>query len=476
MIYRLLTASIIFASSALTAAERAAKPNIVIIFTDDQGYADVGCFGAKGLVTPNLDRLAKDGVRFTDFYVSQAVCSASRASLLTGCYSNRVGIHGALGPNANIGLNPEETTLAEVCKSRGYATGMVGKWHLGSRPEFFPTKQGFDSYLGLPYSNDMWPHHPEAKKGTYPNLPMYDGDTIVNPDVSPNDQSKLTAAYTERAVKFLGENKAKPFFLYVAHSMPHVPLFAGQSFRGKSERGIYGDVIQEIDASVGSILQALETHKLAENTLVIFTSDNGPWLSYGNHGGSAEPLREGKGTAWDGGVRVPMIARWPGVIPAGSICKEPAMTIDVLPTVAKFIGAELPKEKIDGLDIGPMLRGEPGAKCPHGAYYYYYHTNELHALRSGPWKLVLPHAYRTMQGQAPGKDGVPGKYKQAKIEKAQLFNLTSDVGESKDVAAENPGVVKKLLEYAELAREDLGDALTKRTGKGLREPGRAAKP
>jgi len=476
MIYRLLTASIIFASSALTAAERAAKPNIVIIFTDDQGYADVGCFGAKGLVTPNLDRLAKDGVRFTDFYVSQAVCSASRASLLTGCYSNRVGIHGALGPNANIGLNPEETTLAEVCKSRGYATGMVGKWHLGSRPEFFPTKQGFDSYLGLPYSNDMWPHHPEAKKGTYPNLPMYDGDTIVNPDVSPNDQSKLTAAYTERAVKFLGENKAKPFFLYVAHSMPHVPLFAGQSFRGKSERGIYGDVIQEIDASVGSILQALETHKLAENTLVIFTSDNGPWLSYGNHGGSAEPLREGKGTAWDGGVRVPMIARWPGVIPAGSICKEPAMTIDVLPTVAKFIGAELPKEKIDGLDIGPMLRGKPGAKCPHGAYYYYYHTNELHALRSGPWKLVLPHAYRTMQGQAPGKDGVPGKYKQAKIEKAQLFNLTSDVGESKDVAAENPGVVKKLLEYAELAREDLGDALTKRTGKGLREPGRAAKP
>jgi len=476
MIYRLLTASIIFASSALTAAERAAKPNIVIIFTDDQGYADVGCFGAKGLVTPNLDRLAKDGVRFTDFYVSQAVCSASRASLLTGCYSNRVGIHGALGPNANIGLNPEETTLAEVCKSRGYATGMVGKWHLGSRPEFFPTKQGFDSYLGLPYSNDMWPHHPEAKKGTYPNLPMYDGDTIVNPNVSPNDQSKLTAAYTERAVKFLGENKAKPFFLYVAHSMPHVPLFAGQSFRGKSERGIYGDVIQEIDASVGSILQALETHKLAENTLVIFTSDNGPWLSYGNHGGSAEPLREGKGTAWDGGVRVPMIARWPGVIPAGSICKEPAMTIDVLPTVAKFIGAELPKEKIDGLDIGPMLRGEPGAKCPHGAYYYYYHTNELHALRSGPWKLVLPHAYRTMQGQAPGKDGVPGKYKQAKIEKAQLFNLTSDVGESKDVAAENPGVVKKLLEYAELAREDLGDALTKRTGKGLREPGRAAKP
>jgi len=476
MIYRLLTASIIFASSALTAAERAAKPNIVIIFTDDQGYADVGCFGAKGLVTPNLDRLAKDGVRFTDFYVSQAVCSASRASLLTGCYSNRVGIHGALGPNANIGLNPEETTLAEVCKSRGYATGMVGKWHLGSRPEFFPTKQGFDSYLGLPYSNDMWPHHPEAKKGTYPNLPMYDGDTIVNPDVSPNDQSKLTAAYTERAVKFLGENKAKPFFLYVAHSMPHVPLFAGQSFRGKSERGIYGDVIQEIDASVGSILQALETHKLAENTLVIFTSDNGPWLRYGNHGGSAEPLREGKGTAWDGGVRVPMIARWPGVIPAGSICKEPAMTIDVLPTVAKFIGAELPKEKIDGLDIGPMLRGEPGAKCPHGAYYYYYHTNELHALRSGPWKLVLPHAYRTMQGQAPGKDGVPGKYKQAKIEKAQLFNLTSDVGESKDVAAENPGVVKKLLEYAELAREDLGDALTKRTGRGLREPGRAAKP
>ena len=453
-------------------ADPARPPNVVLIFTDDQGYGDVGCYGAKGFTTPNLDRLAKQGVRFTDFHVSQPVCSASRTSLLTGCYANRLGIHGALGPNARHGINANETTLAEVCKGKGYATGMVGKWHLGHHPMFLPTRHGFDSYFGLPYSNDMWPHHPEAKKGTYPTLPLFDNETVANPDVGPTDQAKLTTQYTERAVKFITANKDRPFFLYVAHSMPHVPLFVSDRFKGKSEQGLYGDVIQEIDWSVGEILKALDDHKLADNTLVIFTCDNGPWLSYGNHAGTAGQLREGKGTVWEGGVRVPFIARWPGQIPAGSECHIPAMTIDILPTVAKIIGAELPKLPIDGKDIGPLLRADPAARCPHEAYFHYFAQGELQAVRSGKWKLMLPHTYRTMQGQDPGKDGTPGRYRQVKIEQPELYDLVADVGETKNVAAANPEVVKRLLELAEKARADLGDALTKRVGTGTREPGR----
>lgn len=446
-------------------------PNVVLIFTDDQGYADVGCFGAKGFTTPNLDKLASQGVRFTDFHVSQPVCSASRTSLLTGCYANRLGLHGALGPNARHGIADTETTIAQVLKTKGYATGMAGKWHLGHHPRFLPTRHGFDSYFGLPYSNDMWPHHPERPKG-YPTLPLIENETVVNPDVKAEDQAKLTTQYTERAVKFIAANKDKPFFLYVAHSMPHVPLFVSDKFKGKSQKGLYGDVIMEIDWSVGEILKALDEHKLADNTLVIFTCDNGPWLSYGNHGGSAGPLREGKGTVWEGGHREPFIARWPGKIPAGSVCREPAMTIDILPTVAKIVGAELPKLPIDGKDIGPLLRGEPGARCPHEAYFHYYAQNELQAVRSGKWKLMLPHTYRTMQGQAPGKDGTPGQYRQVKIAEPELYDLDADVGETRNVAAENPEVVKRLLGYAEKARDDMGDALTGRKGKGTREPGR----
>lgn len=450
--------------------DRAAKPNVVIIFADDLGYGDLSCYGATQWKTPHLDALAQQGVRFTDFYVAQAVCSASRAALLTGCYPNRVGISGALGPGSRIGLNPEETTIADVAKTRGYATGMVGKWHLGHLPKFLPTRQGFDSYYGLPYSNDMWPHHPEAKPGSYPPLPMYKNEKIVNPNVSAEDQTQLTKDYTTRAVQFIQANKEKPFFLYVAHSMPHVPIFASKAFQGSSHYGLFGDVIQEIDWSVGEIVKTLKTLGLAENTLVIFTSDNGPWLSYGNHAGSAGPLREGKGTAWDGGVREPFIASWPGKIPAGSVCQEPAMTIDLLPTVAAVIGADLPQKKIDGKDITPLLKGTPGAKSPQNAYWFYYKQNELHAVRSGPWKLVLPHTYRSMQGQAPGKDGIPGKYIQKKAEQA-LYNLQADIGETTDVSAQHPDVVQALLAHAEAARADLGDTLTKRPGPGRRPAG-----
>jgi arylsulfatase A-like enzyme len=275
------------------AADR--PPNFVVVLTDDQGYGDLGCYGAKGFTTPNIDRMAAEGVRFTDFYVAQAVCSASRAALLTGCYPNRLGILGALNPTSKVGIGAGEKTIAEVLKPRGYATAVFGKWHLGHHPPHLPTRHGFDEYFGLPYSNDMWAKNPSAN---FPDLPLIEGDRTVatNPD-----QRMLTTWYTERAVQFIGANKDRPFFLYVAHNMPHVPLHVSEKFRGKSAQGLYGDVIMELDWSVGQILAALRDTGLDERTLVLFTSDNGPWLSYGNHAGSAGPLREGKGTDWEGG-------------------------------------------------------------------------------------------------------------------------------------------------------------------------------
>jgi arylsulfatase len=446
-------------------------PNIVLIFADDLGYADVGSFGAKGFTTPNLDRLAREGIQFTDFHVAQPVCSASRAALLTGCYPSRVSIHGALGPQNTHGIHDGETTIAEMLKQRGYATGIVGKWHLGHHPQFLPLRHGFDEYLGLPYSNDMWPHHPEAKPGTYPPLPLIENDRVIDSDVTADKQAELTTLYTERAVQFVEKHRDRPFFLYVAHSMPHVPLFVSDKFRGKSEQGLYGDVIMEIDWSVGQILGALARLGLEQDTLVIFTSDNGPWLSYGNHAGSAGPLREGKGTCWEGGTRVPFIARWPAHIPAGTTCSEMAMTIDILPTIAKLVGADVPARKIDGLDIWPLFAGVEG-KNPHEAYYFYFQQNELQAVRSGPWKLMLPHSYRTLAGQPGGRDGTPAKYEIVKLEKPELYNLESDLGEKSNVADQHPDIVKKLQAYAEQARGELGDSLTHRAGSEVREPGR----
>jgi arylsulfatase len=447
-------------------------PNVVIIFIDDMGYADIEPFGARGYKTPNLNRMAKEGIRFTDFYVAQAVCSASRTALLTGCYPNRLGLHGALGPSAKHGINDNEVTIAELLKPKGYATAIYGKWHLGHHPQFLPTRHGFDEYFGLPYSNDMWPKHPEAKPGTYPDLPLIENDKVVQ--LMP-DQSQLTRQYTERAVSFIERNKTRPFFLYVPHTMVHVPLFVGDKFKGSSKSSLYGDVVQEVDWSVGEILGALKKHNLDKDTLVIFTSDNGPWLSYGEHAGSSGRLREGKGTAWDGGVRVPFIARWPGKIPAGRVMKQPAMTIDLLPTIAKLVNAELPKHKIDGLDIWPLLKGDTKAKNPHDAYFFYYNANELQAVRSGQWKLILPHTYRTLGQQAKAKDGIPVKYRnvQAGLE---LYDLGKDSGETRNVADQHPDVVKHLTALAEQAREDLGDKLTNRTGKGVREPGRIREP
>lgn len=468
---RCCLALLLLLAGSATAAER--PPNVVIIFTDDQGYADVGVFGAKGFTTPNLDRMAKEGRRFTDFHAAQAVCSASRAALLTGCYPNRIGIHGALGPGSRHGIGDGEMTIAEVLKPRGYATAIFGKWHLGDRPQFLPTRHGFDEYFGIPYSNDMWPHHPQAKPGAYPPLPLYDGDKPAKVGLTGEDQEQLTTQYAGRAASFIERNKERPFLLYVAPNMPHVPLYVSSKFKGKSERGLYGDVIMEIDWAVGEILGAIKKHGLDEQTLVIFTSDNGPWLSYGNHGGSAGPLREGKGTSFDGGHREPFIARWPGKIPADSVCPEPAMTIDLLPTIARLAGAKLPEHKIDGLDIWPLLAGDSSAKNPHEAYFHYYAQNELQAVRSGDWKLFFPHQARSMTGQTPGKDGIPGKYRQLDVA-LELYNLRDDLGETKNVAAENPEIVARLQALAEKAREDMGDKLTGRVGKGTREPGRVA--
>jgi arylsulfatase A len=462
-------------------ASAAPPPNVVIIFADDMGYGDAGCFGAKDIATPNLDRMAAEGIKFTRFYVAQPVCSASRAALLTGCYPSRVSIQGALGPKAGVGLHHNEMTIAEVLKQRAYATGMFGKWHLGDHPDFLPVKRGFDEYLGLPYSNDMWPFHPDyadlpadsaKKKRGYPDLPLIENDRVIKTPLTGADQAQLTTWYAERAVKFIEKNRARPFFLYVAHNMPHVPLFVSDKFKGKSNRGLYGDVIMEIDWSVGEILAALKKHGLDDRTLVIFTSDNGPWLSYGNHSGLSGPLREGKGTVWEGGVREPCVMRWPGKIPAGSLCREPAMTIDLLPTVANLAGAPLPANKIDGQDIWPLISARPGARSPQEAYYFWYANNELQALTSGPWKLMLPHTYRTLGGNTGGKDGRSANYQNIKIEKPELYDLENDLGETKNVAGQHPDVVTRLLALADKARAELGDTLTKTKGAGARPPGR----
>ncbi len=452
-------------------------PNIVLLFADDLGYGDLGCYGAADYETPSLDRLAREGARFTDFYVSSPVCSASRAALLTGCYHERVGISGALGPGSRIGLNPEETTLAEISRSRGLATAAIGKWHLGRPEAFLPLQHGFDEFFGLPYSNDMWPHHPsvrhlsrEERIKRWPALPLIEGNRVIDEEITAEDQRMLTRSYTSRAVEFIHRHRDKPFFLYLAFSMPHVPLFVSAEAEGKSGAGLYGDVIREIDDSVGRILTTLSEEGLDEHTAIFFTSDNGPWLSYGEHAGSAGGLREGKGTCWEGGVRVPFLARWPGKIPAGIVVHEPAMTIDLLPTVAGLLHADLPSRRLDGKDIWPLLAGEPGAKSPHDALFFYYQSNELQAMRAGNWKLILPHRYRSFSGKIGRDDGIPVDYDQAETG-LELYDLSVDPGEKVDVAKEHPEVMEELIGSVEMMRQDLGDRLTSRKGMGNRSAG-----
>ncbi len=457
--------SLFLAGGLCLCAAEPARPNFVLILTDDQGYQDVGCFGSPNIKTPHLDRMAREGMRFTDFYVGQPVCTASRAALLTGCYPNRIGLLGALGPRSKVGISDKELTIAQVLKTRGYATAIFGKWHLGDSPQFLPTRHGFDEYFGLPYSNDMWPNHPTNGKN-YPPLPLIAGEKVVG--LMP-DQTQLTTWYTEHAVRFIEKNRSQPFFLYVAHNLPHVPLHVSDKFKGKSKRGLYGDVIMEIDWSVGQILAALKKNRLDEKTLVVFTSDNGPWLLYGNHAGSALPLREGKTTTFDGGLREPCIMRWPGKIPAGTVCRELAATMDLLPTFARLAAAEVPRDRIiDGKDIWPLMSGQPGAKTPHDAYFYYW-DRHLQAVRSGKWKLHLPHNYD--HPDPTGHDGQPGKYAKRDISLA-LFDLETDISETNNVADQHPEIVARLQGLAGKCRDDLGDSATGQQGKNLRPPGR----
>lgn len=435
---------------AATSLAEARPPNIVIVFLDDSGWADFEPFGIPPYKTPHVKQLAKEGCRFDQFYVPQAICSASRAALLSGCYPGRTKVFGAHGPNAR-GLEPKFTTIAEMLKKTDYQTAVFGKWHVGDQPETRPAARGFDESAGLMYSNDMWEFHPENPEhwSKFP-LQYYENNEVTIDRVTKEHQPFLTTWYTEKAVDFISRNKEKPFFLYVPHSMPHVPLFVSEKFAGKSGAGLLGDVLMEIDWSVGQINQALKDNGLEDDTLFLFTSDNGPWISYGNHAG-ATPFREAKGTSFDGGIRSACIAKYPGEIEAGSVSKTAWCTIDLLPTIAHLAGTVLPENPIDGKNVWPILCGEPEAANPQ-PYYAFSNGNNFQGIISGDgrWKLHLPHGYRTLV--KPAHDGQAGKYRQAQIG-LSLFDLENDPYETVNVAAQHPEVFSELHGLA-LAHQD----------------------
>ena len=444
-------------------------PNVIFILTDDQGYGDLGIYGASDIITPNIDSIAKKGAYFTSYYSTQPVCSASRASILTGCYPDRLGVFNAYSPGSKVGLNPDETTIAELLKANGYNTAIFGKWHLGDAPRFHPRKQGFDEYFGILYSNDMWPKHPQ--QGTvfnFPEIKLYENETPLR---ALEDQTFLTGALTDKAIDFIKKNKNDPFFIYLPHPQPHVPLFASKNFKDTQKRGLYGDVINEIDNSVGQILNTLKDEGLEENTIIIYTSDNGPWLSYGGHSGSSGIFREGKGTNWEGGHRVPGIVYYPGKIKPNTRIDAPAMGIDWLPTIASFTGSKLPKKKIDGASLVPLLTGETNIS-PHKNFFFYYRTNELHAVRHKNWKLYLPHTYRSLNGRKGRNDGYPVPYDMNEIKIPKLFNLEVDPSETNDIAIDNQQIVNHILMIADSVRYVLGDNLKGIKGREVRKVGR----
>jgi len=424
-------------------AEPAAMPNFVVIFCDDLGYGDLGCYGSTKNRTPNIDQLSQEGMRFTDFYSSSPVCTPSRASLLTGCYPRRVGMHEdftghwVLIPRSRRGLHPDEVTVAEALKTQGYATACIGKWHLGDQPEHLPTRHGFDSYYGIPYSNDM-----QSRGRGDPPLPLVQQEKVIE---APADQATLTQRYTRQAIAFIEANQSKPFFLYLPHTFPHLPLFASPDFHGKSANGRYGDTVEEIDWSTGEILQCLDRLELADRTLVLFTSDNG---SNGRNGGSNAPLAGAKGSTMEGGMRVPMIARWPGTIPAGSTCSELTTTMDVLPTFCALADAELPRATIDGFDITPLLTGVEGAVSSYESLFYY-RRRQLQAVRWGDWKyhLELEQTHPNWTSPEPTAKGRAGR----------LVNLKTDLRETTDVTAQNPEVMKRMKALIEQATARLGN-------------------
>ena len=441
---------------ASLAAATPPPPNIILILADDMGWGDLGCYGHPDIQTPHIDRMAREGVRFTDFY-AQPMCGPSRAALMTGCYPVRNSLMFNHIPRAKTGIHPNEVTIAELLKPRGYATCIVGKWHLGDAPLFRPMRHGFDQWFGLPYSNDMWPFHPkivrtpgenprltaartraestgyDGQGQTYPvdwfpDLPLMANDEVM--ELNP-DQTTLTQRYTDKAVEFIRANRSRPFFLYLAHSMPHAPLFAGRAHAGKSRRGLYGDVVSELDASVGRVLDAVKGAGLEDRTLVVFTSDNGPWAPYGIDAGSAGPLRGAKGTHFEGGIRVPCIARWAGRIPAGATCREHAANMDFFATFGKLAGATLPADRvIDSRDIWPLMT-DPAAKSPRDAFYIYEGSIQYRAEAGRPKNTRLLKAVRS------------GKWK-LHMDSADLYDLDSDIGESNNVADRNRDVVERL--------------------------------
>ncbi len=454
------------------------RPNVILILTDDMGYGDLDCYGGFPYRTPNINRLANQGMRFTSFYVSQAVCSASRSSFLTGCYPNRIGISGALSPDAAIALNPEEETIAKLLKNSGYKTGMIGKWHLGSTIPYLPLNYGFDEFIGLPYSHDYWPVNYDGKpldtatqRGKWPVLKLIEGNERTKELTTLEDAGQLTSLYTQRAVSFIKKNKNNPFFLYLAHNLPHVPLAVSEKFKNKSGAGLYGDVMEELDWSVGEILKTLEENGLTKNTIVIFTSDNGPWLTYGNHAGNTGGFREGKGSAWEGGVRVPFIIRWPAEIAPGTICSNMSASLDILPTIVNIAKAKQPAKKIDGVDIMPLLKQVKGAN-PRDELVYYYDRNSLKCIRKGQWKLTFPCVSQTYKKiTAIANDGWPGRYANDSV-KLALYDLRTDPGETLDVKDKHPEIVQQLMLLADRYRKELGDDLTKQTGSEVRPAAR----
>jgi arylsulfatase A-like enzyme len=408
----------------------AERPNVLLVFTDDQGYGDLGCFGSPYIDTPNVDRLAREGARFTDFQAAP-VCTPSRAALMTGSYATRVGLgDGVLVPGSDDGLHPEEVTIADALSAAGYATNCIGKWHLGDHHPFLPTDHGFDSYFGVPYSNDMRPNNVHGKDN-HPPLPLVRDDDVIEEEP---DQSTLTRRYTEEAISFIeaAAGDDEPFFCYLAHTMPHVPLFAGDDFDGQSTRGRYGDVLEEVDHGVGRLMETLEREGVAEETLVIYTSDNGPWLDMGHTGGNAGPLRGGKFDAYEGGHRVPCVVRWPDVVPADTVCHELATTMDLLPTLATLGGADdaVPGERIDGANITPLLEAPERAATPRDDFAYFDVGGDLRAIRDDAGMKYFP-------------------------EEDELYDLHEDVSERVDVSEDHPAVVERLAARFEALQADL---------------------
>ena len=468
--------------SSLTISSHAQKnlnsPNIVLILMDDMGYGDITSYGALDMTTPNIDMMASQGIRFTNYVSPQAVCTASRAGLLTGCYPNRIGLTGALMPHSEIGLSASEVTIAEMVKQKNYKTAIIGKWHLGDSREFLPLQHGFDEYLGLPYSNDMWPVDYDgspasatSKKAKFPVLPLMKNNEKIAEIRTLDDQATLTGRYTDEAISFIKRSNKNPFFLYLAHSMPHVPINASKAFRGKSKQGLYGDVIQEIDHAIGRILKTLKEQGLEENTLVIFTSDNGPWLGFGNQAGSAGGFREGKGTSYEGGQRVPFIIKWKGKIPQNKVCNQFIAGIDIFPTIADICNCKLPTNKIDGISFSSILKGDMHSS-PRKNFAYYYRKNSLEAVRRDNWKLVFAHPSRSNLNQLPGNNGFPGNIPENINMPYALYDLRRDPSEAYDVKELYPEIVKELNDFAITVRKDLGDDLQNITGQNIRANGK----